>query len=195
MKRYTIFAGVNGAGKSTLFEQSYIPLMNEQRINTDELVRAIGSWQDNSLQIRCAREAIKSIREYFNEGISFNQESTLSGKSILNNIRKAKNLGYEVHLYYVGVHSADIALERIANRVANGGHGIPEADVRRRYEQSFKNFKEIFSECDIVELYDNTDKIKLIAKFLDGNLVYRSKIIPSWIKDNEAFNKIVEFYF
>ena len=195
MNRYTIFAGVNGAGKSTLYHAEYEPLNNEKRINTDEMVKALGPWQDDNLQLLCAREAVKLIREYFTSGISFNQETTLSGNSIVNNIKKAKQLGYEIHLYYVGVDSVDIALGRIAHRVAKGGHGIPEQDVRRRYKNSFENVKKVLPLCDVVAIYDNTEAMEIVAKFTGGNLVYKSKKIPSWITSNEEFNDLVEYYF
>jgi len=195
MKRYTIFAGVNGAGKSTLYHEEYKPLQDEKRINTDEMVKAIGAWQDDDLQIKCAREAIKLIREYFVNGISFNQETTLSGNSIVNNIKKAKNLGYEIHLHYVGVESIEVALDRIKKRVSKGGHGIPEKDVRRRYKNSFENIGKVLPFCDVVVVYDNTTAMEIVAKFVGGNLVYKAKAIPSWITDNEEFNDLVEYYF
>ena len=83
MKTYTLFAGVNGAGKTSIYKSVYYNNKYEARINTDEMVARIGSWKDENLQMKCAREAVKLIRTYFNEGISFNQETTLSGKSIM----------------------------------------------------------------------------------------------------------------
>ena len=84
MKNYTIFAGVNGAGKTSIYKSIYYnENIGEKRINTDEMVSRIGHWQDNNLQIKCAREAVKLIKKYIVEGISFNQETTLSGKSII----------------------------------------------------------------------------------------------------------------
>lgn len=73
MKTYTIFAGVNGAGKTSIYKSVYYnENKNEKRINTDEMVARIGSWQDNNLQMKCAREAVKLIRQYIAGGISFN---------------------------------------------------------------------------------------------------------------------------
>lgn len=65
------------------------------------MVARIGSWKDNNLQIKCAREAVKLIKEYTLEGISFNQEITLSGKSIIKNIKFANEKGflYSYELY------------------------------------------------------------------------------------------------
>jgi len=82
MKIYTIFAGVNGAGKTSIYKSIYYnENKDEKRINTDEMVARIGSWEDANLQIKCAREAVKLIKKYISEGVSFNQETTLSVKA------------------------------------------------------------------------------------------------------------------
>lgn len=97
MRNYTIFAGVNGAGKTSIYKTIYYEEnKNEKRINTDEMVARIGAWQDSNLQMKCAREAVKLIKEYITKGISFNQETTLSGKSIVNNIKSANKQGFYV---------------------------------------------------------------------------------------------------
>lgn len=84
MPTYTLFAGVNGAGKTSIYKTVYYDQnKDEKRINTDEIVVRVGSWRDNNLQRKCAREAIKLIKEYIFKGISFNQETTLSGKTII----------------------------------------------------------------------------------------------------------------
>lgn len=91
MPTYTIFAEVNGPGKTSIYQSIYYnENKDEKRINTDEMVARIGSWKDNNLQIKCAREAVKLIKQYILEQISFNQETTLSGKSIIKNIKSAK---------------------------------------------------------------------------------------------------------
>lgn len=73
------------------------------------MVARIGSWQDNNIQIKCAREAVKLIKKYILEDISFNQETTLSGQSIIGNIKLAKEKGFYVAMNYIGVESIDIA--------------------------------------------------------------------------------------
>ena len=89
MPTYTIFAGVNGCGKTSIYKSVYYEEnKGEKRINTDEMVARIGSWKDNTLQLKCAREAVKLIKEYIEKGISFNQETTLCGKSIIKNIKR-----------------------------------------------------------------------------------------------------------
>lgn len=65
MATYTIFAGVNGAGKTSIYNTIYYEInKDEKRVNTDEMVERVGSWRDNNLQIKCAREAIKLIHYY-----------------------------------------------------------------------------------------------------------------------------------
>ena len=97
MKIYTIFAGVNGAGKTSIYKSIYYnENKNEKRINTDEMVSKIGSWKDANLQIKCAREAVKLIRSYILEGISFNQETTLWSNTMDGTIRKNIKIGAKV---------------------------------------------------------------------------------------------------
>lgn len=98
-----------------------------------------------------------------------------------------KNLGYIVEIHYVGVNSAEIAKSRIAHRVKTGGHGIPDADVERRYEESFINLKSVLSLCDMVVLYDNTESFNRFAVYKSGKLIRLSEDSPEWyrkIKDN-----------
>lgn len=88
--------------------------------------------------------------------------------------------GYQVILYYVGVDSVDTAKTRIAQRVLDGGHGIPDADVERRYKESIRNLKEIIPFCDRVEVFDNTVKFRQIAVIKQGVLVDVAEDIPAW---------------
>ena len=83
------------------------------------------------------RTAVKRLKHYIEDGVSFNQETTLCGNSILNNIAKARDNGYLIEVHYIGLFSAELAKERVAKRVADGGHGVSEAEIERRYEQIF----------------------------------------------------------
>ena len=97
MKKYVILAGVNGAGKSTLF--SLIPSVSEiEKINLDETIKSMGDWQDIKVIFLAGRQTIQRIRCYFEEGVSFSQETTLCGKTILRNIEQAKALGYRIEM-------------------------------------------------------------------------------------------------
>ena len=153
MKKYILIAGVNGAGKSTLF-QTLESLKDMPRINTDEIVKSFGNWQNMSDVLKAGKIAVRRII--------------------------AKSLCYRIELHYVGVASADIAKTRIAYRVSQGGHGIPDADVERRYTESFNRLREIISLCDMVVLYDNTKNFNRFAIYQNGKLCNLSDTRPDW---------------
>lgn len=157
-KKYIIFAGCNGVGKSTLF-QTCTCLHELPRVNMDEIVKSFGSWKNNANVISAGKKAVRLVNHYLDSGISFTQETTLCGHSIISNIEKAYALGYEIIIYFVFVESADIAIKRIHERVKNGGHGINDADVIRRFKESKNNLKKISKYCTEVQLFNNTEKM------------------------------------
>ena len=184
-KIFYLFAGVNGAGKSTLYNSEKLDndIKNSIRINTDEIVKKIGIWKNNSDQIRAAKIAINLRNECFQYDKSFNEETTLTGKTILKTINKAKELGYELQLFYVGVNNPEIAKERIKIRVEKGGHNIENDVVEKRYYESLTNLKEIISKFDKVYLYDNSKKYKNIFSFSNNKILFKSNESISWAKE------------
>ena len=179
-----IFAGVNGAGKSTLYNSENLDnnIKYSTRINTDEIVRKIGDWKNNSDQIKAAKMAINIRNDCLKHGRSFNEETTLTGKTILKTIDKAKELGYELQLFYVGVASPELAKERIRNRVEKGGHNIADEIVEKRYYESLKNLKQVITKFDEVYLYDNSIKYKHIFSFINNKILYKDKSL-NWSKE------------
>ena len=174
---YIVFAGVNGAGKSTLFRSGmweHGPIDGSlPRINSDEILVAQGwDWADEQAQLQAGRIALEAIREHFAKGESFNQETTLSGRLAIRNLRKAQELGYYTILFYVGVETPGIAQERIAHRVSIGGHDVDAATVARRYDTSVGNLLQALTFCDESYLYDNTRLLKLVARFERDELAY-----------------------
>ena len=184
-KVFYLFAGVNGAGKSTLYNSESLnnDIKNTIRINTDEIVREIGDWKNNSDQLKAAKIAINLRNECFLYGKSFNEETTLTGKTILKTIDRAKELGYELQLFYVGVSSTEIAKERIKSRVEKGGHHIENDIVEKRYYESLKNLKEILLKFDKVYLYDNSKKYKNIFSFSNNKILFKDNKSISWAKE------------
>ena len=179
-----IFAGVNGAGKSTLYNSENLDneIKYSTRINTDEIVRKIGDWKNNSDQIKAAKIAINLRNDCLQYEKSFNEETTLTGKTILKTIDKAKELGYELQLFYVGVNNPEIAKERIRNRVEKGGHNIADEIVEKRYYESLKNLKQVITKFDEVYLYDNSIRYKHIFSFTNNKILYKDKNV-NWSKD------------
>lgn len=165
-KKFYLFAGVNRAGKSTLYntESLDINIKDTVRINTDEIVRKIGNWKNDSDQIKAVKIAINLRNNCFQCGKSFNEETTLTGKTILKIIDKVKEQGYELQLFYVGLSSPNIAKERVKSRVEKGGHNIENDVIEKRYYESLKNLKKIISKFDKVYFYDNSIKYFLIFR-------------------------------
>lgn len=179
MKRFVVFAGVNGAGKSTLY--SLISSVSDlEKINLDDRVRELGDWRDTAVVVKAARIVVEQISDCFEKGISFTQETTLCGKSILRNIQKAKRLGYSIEMHYVGLDSAETAKQRVKNRVKRGGHGISDEDIERRYAETFENMKRVLPLCDLAAVYDNTEAFKRFAIFKNGKCVRISSRVPEW---------------
>ncbi len=174
-KTYTLYAGVNGAGKSTLYNVIDVSL-DEARINADEILKNRGGdWRNVNDQGAALREAILRVNAYIENGISFNQETTLAGRGIINTIRRVKDAGYCVALNYVGVESADIAVRRVNQRVKKGGHGIAEADIRRRYDRSLAALSHVIPYCDDIDIFDNSsdeDMFRRVAVYTEGDWVY-----------------------
>lgn len=183
MKRYVLIAGVNGAGKSTFYYSQRSKFDHMDRVNMDEILLGIGDWRDAGAGIEAGKTAVRRIREYFDEGKSFNQETTLCGRSIFKNIETARTLGYQIELYYIGVSSVEIAKERVRQRIERGGHGISDQDIERRYYESFRNCRKILQECDLAALYDNSEELRRFAIYHRGHLAVLSRRTPSWYKE------------
>lgn len=189
---FTIFAGVNGAGKSTLY---FSKMRNNEeygvRINTDEIVRTFGDWKNEADQVKAGRIAIKLRRDCIEKGLSFNQETTLTGNSIIKLVDQVKEKGYKVHLFYVGVNSPEIAKERIAGRVKKGGHDIPNETVEKRYYESIDNLKIILPKVDLAEIYDNSKFYTLAITKNEEIIRLQTRELPEWLKDiSKEFNFI-----
>jgi predicted ABC-type ATPase len=117
-----------------------------------------------------------------NAKVSFAVETTLAGRRIVELMRKARECGYEVHLVFVALNSPEKNIGRIRERVARGGHFIPDLDVRRRYARSFENLPEAVRLADVAKVYDNSGndaRPVLIAQ--GGKIVWQAKLLPSWL--------------
>lgn len=178
-KEYNIYAGINGAGKSTLYQNNFYD-PNMKRINPDEIVQQIGDWRNESDQIKAGKIAVKEIRDCINKGISFNQETTLSGKSSITTIQKAKEAGFQVNMHYVGLDSAYIAKRRVKERVFKGGHDIPEHLIDKRYQETLENLVKAIPLCDSIHIYDNTVQFTMVSQIEQGKVLWKQSC--NWLE-------------
>ena len=178
MKLYTIIGGVNGCGKSSLTgalkaERSDLGLL----IDVDKLAAQLGS------PVEGGKAAVRKIDECLEKGISFTQETTLSGVRTERTIRRAKERGYTIRLYYIGLDTMEESLGRIANRVAKGGHNIPREDVERRFSTRFADVLRVLPYCDEARFFDNDNGFVEVAEYRNGELFPRVADPPRWLRE------------
>ncbi|MBQ8425024.1 MAG: AAA family ATPase [Clostridia bacterium] len=182
-KVYTIFAGINGAGKSTLYHS-----LNKEiygvRLNSDEvLAQSGGDWKNSNDQFHAGKSVIALQVECFNKGLSMNRETTVGGLSINRSIKMARDRGYEVNLFFVGIDSLELAKSRVFKRVAFGGHGVKEDVMDIRYNMLNKTIAELVCKCDNVKFYDNSkENIELVA-FGNSKNIYKTKDDCKWLDE------------
>ena len=145
-----VVAGPTGGGKSTLTRMSGFG--GVESIDPDAIARDMESASPG----QAAREALRRRRVALGTGQSHLVETTLAGSGILRHMDAARRVGYRIALHYVSVNSPRQALDRIRNRVALGGHDVPEPDVIRRFARSQANLPAAIERADEVFLYDNT---------------------------------------
>ncbi len=171
MPNLYIIAGCNGAGKTTA---SYIvlpELLNcKEFVNADNIAAGLSPFNPESVALAAGRIMLKRINGLMNEGDDFAFETTLSTKSYVSLIKKARDVGYEITLLYFWVTSPQIAIERVAKRVSQGGHHIPGDVVERRYYRGIKNlFKLYMPICDNWIIISNMALVvELVAKGTQG---------------------------
>jgi predicted ABC-type ATPase len=187
MKELIIVAGANGSGKTTLSKQ--VMLMRDYEfLNADEIAKDIDSQIDTKVQLQAGRIFFATMSQWFSEGKSFILESTLSGKYLTKVIENAKNQGYTITIVYVFLESPQECIERIAIRVRNGGHHIPDEDVIRRFYRSKDNFWNKYRVLvdDWVLYYNGNQDSKRVALSIKSNFVIEEKkLFTLFIKDIE----------
>jgi predicted ABC-type ATPase len=137
---FYIIAGCNGAGKTTCSEV-VLPelLLCNEFVNADNIARGLSPFNVDKVAIEAGRIMLHRIQELLEQRVDFAVETTLSSKHYIQLIRDARQLGYKISLVFIWLETPALALERVAVRVARGGHSIKETDVIRRYQRGIQN--------------------------------------------------------
>ncbi len=135
METITIIAGANGSGKTT-FALEYTKLKALEFINADEIAKMLNPDDMSSQKISAGKEFFNRFDQLVKSEKSFALESTLSGNYLVKLLEHSKLKGYAVTIVYLFVESPEISIDRIKIRVLNGGHFVPDDDVRRRFYRS-----------------------------------------------------------
>lgn len=139
-----ILAGPNGAGKTT-FARSFLPQEANclRFINADLIAAGLSPFDPDAVALKAGRLMLREIDDCVKQKESFAFETTLSGLGYLARIRKWRSNGYKVSLYFLALPSAETAILRVAARVKQGGHTIPESVIRRRFIAGLHNFDNV----------------------------------------------------
>jgi predicted ABC-type ATPase len=170
-KAVYIIAGPNGSGKTTfakMFLPEYVNCPNF--VNADLIALGLAPFEPRAAAIKAGKLVLQQIHEYAKRGVDFAFETTLSGKSYVSLLAELKTRGYALHLFFLWLPSAELAIARIKERIKEGGHHVPAEDVRRRFARGINNFFILYeSLLDSWMLFDNSKaKPILIAKRRNG---------------------------
>lgn len=178
-----LVAGPNGSGKSTLTAALLLPL-GIPILDPDAVARGLVEPASDEVSIRAGREVLRLRRSYLARGTRFAIETTLAGYGTMRLMGIARAKGFSVYLIYICVATVDLALDRIAQRVAAGGHGVPAEDVRRRYARSLRNLPAALALADRAIVFDNSsDAGPLQVLTCDrGVATTRTRDVPAWVQ-------------
>ncbi len=156
----SIIAGPNGSGKSTCGPsvlQNHFQIT--EFVNADTIASGLSAFNPEDVAIEASRIMLKRIKTLAENKINFAFETTLSSRSFAPWIKKIKKEGYQFTLLYFWLHSPELAVERVAERVRIGGHSVPEEIIKRRYKKSLENFFHLYLPlANNWFLIDNSDK-------------------------------------
>ena len=169
--KIVIIAGPNGAGKTT-FAREFLP--HEANcpdfINADLIAAGLSPFRPELVALRAGRLMLEEIHERVRNKKSFAFETTLSGRTYVKLLRECRNNGYHILLVFLSLPAADMAVARVAARVTQGGHNVPENDIRRRFTAGLKNFHDIYKNVvDAWILYDNSGNVPKVIERGENN--------------------------
>ena len=162
-KRIFVIAGPNGAGKTT-FATEFLP--NEAGcplfVNADLIAAGLSPFRRDQVAIQAARLMLTQIDDHVRQGRSFAFETTLSGRRHARRIPRWREQGYCVKLFFLRLPTPEAAIRRVARRVSEGGHDVPEPVIRRRFHAGWRNFEGIYRELvDAWAVYDNSGDVPM----------------------------------
>ena len=160
MANLYVISGCNGAGKTTA-SYTVLPeiLQCKEFVNADEIAKGLSPFQPDKVAIQAGRLMLDRISDLMNRQVDFAFETTLSTKSYVQLIKRAKTNGYYITLIYFWLNSPDLAVERVKLRVLSGGHDIPIDVIHRRYHAGLANLKNLYQPIvDYWMIFDNSER-------------------------------------
>jgi len=186
-----IIAGPNGAGKTT-FALRYLPQIAGCRnfVNADLIAHGLSPLDSLSAQYEAGRLFLREIYANVDKRVDFAFETTLAGRSHINLIKKLRHDGWQVVLFFLWVPDAAFSRSRVRERVAHGGHDIPDDTIYRRYPRVMRNFVKIYVPlCNIVVCYDNSmpDPVPVFRQDTKGRRVLNQEIYARILRQSDDY--------
>jgi predicted ABC-type ATPase len=195
--RIYVLAGTNGAGKSSVAGAT-VRASGADYFNPDEAARQIRDANPSMSQAEANSQAWlegkRLLEQAISERLDFAFETTLGGDTITRLLDQALDAGIEVRVWYTGLNSPELHIERVRARVGRGGHDIPEADIRRRYDRGRLNLIRLLPRLTELRVYDNSEeadphegvapKPKLVLHLSGGRIMNAGDLpgTPAWAK-------------
>jgi predicted ABC-type ATPase len=188
-----VIAGPNGAGKTTFAAELLPDFVNcREFLNADLIAAGLSPFAPETQDMRAGRLLLARIRELTEARQDFGFETTLAGRGYARMFARMRRLGYRIVLYFLWLPSADLAAVRVANRVRQGGHHVPEADIRRRFAAGLRNLFGLYRPLlDGWSLYDgSTFPPRLIATEKHGKMqVAQAKLFDQVTQSAEGVSR------
>jgi predicted ABC-type ATPase len=140
-----VLAGPNGAGKTT-FATRFLPEYAKclEFVNADLIAAGLSPFAPETQTIRAGKLLLTRIRELGEVHRDFGFETTLAGRTYSKTLKDMKSAGYRIMLFFLWLPNADLAVARVANRVRQGGHSVPEDTIRRKFGLGLRNLFQIY---------------------------------------------------
>ena len=153
-----VLGGPNGAGKSTAAPRLLRgSLKVEEFVNADTLAQGLSAFRPEDVALQAGRIMLKRFDDLEAQGKSFAFESTLASQALARRLERLKKRAYRIHLVYLWLPTAELAIARVAERVRAGGHDVLSDDVRRRFSRGRRNFFSRYRPlADTWRLYDGS---------------------------------------
>ncbi len=189
IKNLYIIAGCNGAGKTTAAYNILPQILDcKEFVNADEIAKGLSPFQPEKVALQAGKIMLNRIEELMLQGTDFAFETTLSTKTYQQTVLKAQEKGYFVSLLFFWLNNVSLAKQRVAFRVQEGGHHIPNEVIERRYQRGLKNLFELYMPiCDNVMLFDNSEENPIFVMELE-----KGEVVKIW--DEKLFFKIKNSY-
>lgn len=190
MPNVYIIAGCNGAGKTTA-SYTVLPEMLQcnEFVNVDELAKGLSPFNPDKAAIEAGRLMLIKMHKLVDQKADFAFETTLSPRSYVNLVKRARVDGYHIVLLYFWLNTVDLAIERVKSRVIEGGHNVARDVIKRRYQTGLVNlFDRYIPICDYWMIFDNSRlKAELVAEgFIKNEPIIKNNFIFDQIKQSYA---------